>query len=92
MDGDLRAVEREGLTLLALFGIRDVIRPEVPRAVLDCQRAGITVRMVTGDNKVTAVAIAKDCNIIKDVILDNSVMEGPELHARVGGLICKTCS
>jgi Ca2+ transporting ATPase len=91
MDGELRAVEQSGLTLICLFGIRDVIRPEVPGAVKDCQRAGIIVRMVTGDNKVTAVAIAKDCNIIQDAMIDNTVLEGPELYTRVGGLICKKC-
>ena len=33
----------------ALFGIKDPVRREVPEAVRECQRAGITVRMVTGE-------------------------------------------
>jgi len=37
----------------------DIIRPEVPGAVIECNRAGVRVRMITGDNKVTAIAIAK---------------------------------
>ena len=51
------------------------------------------VRMVTGDNKITAMAIAKECNIItKDQLCDNySVLEGPEFYDLVGGLVCKTC-
>lgn len=40
------------------MGIRDPIRPEVVDAVKSCQRMGITVRMVTGDNIVTAEHIA----------------------------------
>jgi len=44
--------------------IKDPFRPEVPQAVKLCQKASIKVRMVTGDNKVTAEAIAKDVNII----------------------------
>jgi|LauGreDrversion4_2_1035121.scaffolds.fasta_scaffold78534_3 magnesium-transporting ATPase (P-type) len=36
--------------------------------------------MVTGDNKLTAVAIAKDCNILPGVVHENAVMEGPELY------------
>ena len=36
--------------MIAIIGIKDVIRPEVPDAVKLCQKAGITVRMVTGDN------------------------------------------
>jgi Ca2+ transporting ATPase len=49
--------------------------------------------MVTGDNKVTAVAIAKECNIINSTtdISEDYVMEGPEFYKRVGGLYCKTC-
>ena len=44
--------------LIAIVGIKDIIRKEVPEAVEKCQRAGIIVRMVTGDNKITAMAIA----------------------------------
>ena len=50
--------ETKGFTLLGIAGIRDVIRPEVPHAVEMCNRAQIQVKMVTGDNKVTAEAIA----------------------------------
>lgn len=40
------------------------VRPQVPDAILKCQRAGITVRMVTGDNINTARAIATKCGIL----------------------------
>ncbi|MCQ2815578.1 MAG: HAD-IC family P-type ATPase, partial [Bacilli bacterium] len=56
----------EGLTFTFMVGIRDDIRPEVPDSIIRCHDAGITVRMVTGDNFNTALAIAKDCHIIKD--------------------------
>lgn len=85
-----KVVEKMGLTCLGILGIRDVIRPEVPGAVEICKRAGIRVRMVTGDNKVTALAIAKECNIIQEVTED-CVMEGVEFYERVGGLYCKNC-
>ena len=51
------------------------------------------VRMVTGDNKITAMAIAKECKIIDEKfgITSDSVLEGPEFYDRVGGLVCKTC-
>eukprot|EP01095_Lingulamoeba_sp_RSL-Kostka_P012906 TRINITY_DN5214_c2_g1_i1.p1 TRINITY_DN5214_c2_g1~~TRINITY_DN5214_c2_g1_i1.p1 ORF type:complete len:991 (-),score=438.81 TRINITY_DN5214_c2_g1_i1:99-3038(-) len=51
------------LTLVALVGIEDPIRPEVPEAVARCKKAGITVRMVTGDNILTAKKIAEECGI-----------------------------
>jgi len=40
------------------------LKESVPEAVLNCKKAGITVRMVTGDNTETAVAIAKEAHII----------------------------
>ncbi|OMJ69081.1 hypothetical protein SteCoe_33300 [Stentor coeruleus] len=82
-------IEKSELTLIGLIGIRDPIRPEVPGAVKECQRAGITVRMVTGDNKATARAIARECNIIS---YDwQTVMEGKDFSIKTGGTVCKEC-
>lgn len=55
----------QGLTLLGLAGIRDELRPQVPAAVAQTRRAGIQVVMITGDNKDTAVAIAKEAGLIQ---------------------------
>lgn len=85
----LSVAEREGLILIALAGIKDPLRDEVPDAVLRCQGAGITVKMVTGDNKATARAIAKECYIITSD--DQVVMEGPEFAQLTGGVVCKLC-
>uniref|UniRef100_A0A8C8SBT4 Calcium-transporting ATPase n=1 Tax=Pelusios castaneus TaxID=367368 RepID=A0A8C8SBT4_9SAUR len=52
------------LTCIAVVGIEDPVRTEVPEAIQKCQRAGITVRMVTGDNINTARAIATKCGIL----------------------------
>jgi len=52
------------LTCIAVVGIEDPVRAEVPEAIAKCKRAGITVRMVTGDNINTARAIATKCGII----------------------------
>ncbi|XP_008107878.2 plasma membrane calcium-transporting ATPase 4 isoform X4 [Anolis carolinensis] len=52
------------LSCICVVGIEDPVRPEVPDAILKCQRAGITVRMVTGDNINTARAIATKCGIL----------------------------
>ena len=49
-----------------LIGIRDQLRKEVPHSVEMCHKAGIKVRMVTGDNIITALAISKDSNIITE--------------------------
>ncbi|XP_055767830.1 plasma membrane calcium-transporting ATPase 1-like isoform X3 [Salvelinus fontinalis] len=52
------------LTCICVVGIEDPVRHEVPDAILKCQKAGITVRMVTGDNINTARAIATKCGIL----------------------------
>lgn len=55
----------QGLTLLAVVGIKDPCRPGVKQAVDTCKRAGVKVRMVTGDNLGTAKAIAVECGILE---------------------------
>ncbi|KAJ4191190.1 hypothetical protein NW767_010985 [Fusarium falciforme] len=52
-----------GLICIGVFGIRDPLRPEVVESVRQCQAAGVFVRMVTGDNFLTAKAIAAECGI-----------------------------
>lgn len=52
------------LIVLGLAGIKDPLKEGIPDAVNSCKRAGIVVRMVTGDNTETATAIAKDANIL----------------------------
>lgn len=59
------------------MGVKDAPRPEVPDAIKKCKTAGIKVRMVTGDNLVTAKAIAMEVGII-DEEEEHLVMEGPE--------------
>jgi len=87
---EIKNIEKSGLTLICIFGIQDVIRDEVPDAVAQIHRAGVTVRMVTGDNLTTAKAIAVECNLIKDEDKDKAdyCMEGPEFYNMMGGL-CK---
>jgi len=64
-------------TLLALIGISDPIRPEVPQSVATCHAAGISVRMITGDAKPTAIAIARQAGIL--TVADDVVLTSDEL-------------
>ncbi|CAN4106603.1 unnamed protein product [Withania somnifera] len=70
-------IPESGYTLVAVVGIKDPVRPGVKEAVKSCLAAGITVRMVTGDNIHTAKAIAKECGILTD---DGLAIEGPEFR------------
>lgn len=58
-----------------------------------CQKAGIIVRMVTGDNLITAKAIAKECGILDNKLIENKdcIMEGPDFYARFGPIVCRNC-
>ncbi|KAB1222290.1 putative calcium-transporting ATPase 11, plasma membrane-type [Morella rubra] len=67
-----------GYTLIAVVGIKDPVRPGVKDSVRTCLAAGITVRMVTGDNINTAKAIARECGILTE---DGMAIEGPEFRS-----------
>lgn len=56
-------LERD-LVLVGLVGLEDPLRDDVPHAIQQCQRAGIVVRMLTGDNARTATSIARQCGIL----------------------------
>ena len=63
---------------ITCVGIADPVRPEVPRAVETCQKAGIVVRMVTGDHLETARHIAKQCGIL--TCADHVCMTGAQFR------------
>ncbi|XP_047005443.1 plasma membrane calcium-transporting ATPase 4 isoform X2 [Ictalurus punctatus] len=70
------------LTCICVVGIEDPVRHEVPEAISKCQRAGITVRMVTGDNINTARAIATKCGILQPGE-DFLCLEGKEFNQEI---------
>ena len=77
-------LDQTDLVFIACVGIRDSLRNGVTEAVRKCHSAGVNVIMVTGDNIVTASAIAKDCEILgKEVNLENllptDIEQDPEL-------------
>ncbi|KAG6728978.1 hypothetical protein I3842_01G004700 [Carya illinoinensis] len=67
-----------GYTCIGIVGIKDPVRPGVKESVAVCRSAGITVRMVTGDNINTAKAIARECGILTDGI----AIEGPDFREK----------
>jgi Ca2+-transporting ATPase len=61
---DMEAMETD-LIFLGMVGIMDPPRAEVYDAILRCQKAGIHVKMITGDQHMTAQSIGEDLNITK---------------------------
>ncbi|KAE8694827.1 putative calcium-transporting ATPase 4, plasma membrane-type [Hibiscus syriacus] len=74
---DSNSIPQDNYTLIAVIGIKDPVRPGVRQAVETCLAAGITVRVVTGDNINTAKAIARECGILTD---DGLAIEGPDFR------------
>ena len=66
VDKNNKLIDQDNLIFLAVFGIKDSLRDGVKEAVKKCHEASVNVIMVTGDNIVTATAIAKDCGILGD--------------------------
>jgi P-type Ca2+ transporter type 2B len=84
------------MNLIALVGIEDPLRKEVPGAIAQCYVAGIDVRLVTGDSANTAVSIAYQAGIlrdshfregtserVKDHLKENVLLEGKEFRDKV---------
>ncbi|MHB8948728.1 MAG: cation-translocating P-type ATPase [Rhodoferax sp.] len=78
--GDVAALET-GMSLIGLIGLIDPPRPEAMAAVRDCQLAGITPVMITGDHPATALAIARRLGIVAEDDGDAEVLTGLALAA-----------
>ena len=69
------------LILQAIAAISDPLREEVPGAVMECQSAGIDVKIVTGDTSATAIEIARQIGIWTDRLPDGAQITGPDFAA-----------
>ncbi|MGC2855245.1 cation-translocating P-type ATPase [Novispirillum sp. DQ9] len=85
--GDLWAWA-DGWTFLGLAGLMDPPRAEAREAIAHCRTAGIAVKMITGDHKITAAAIARELGLSGDVVTgaDLDAMDDAELARRIDGI------
>ena len=73
------------LTLQGLVGIMDPPRPEAREAIALCRTAGIQVKMITGDHRVTAAAIARELGLVGEALEGRELdrMDDAELARRI---------
>ena len=69
------------LTLQGVAAISDPLRPEVPDAVRHCRKAGIDVKIVTGDTSATAIEIARQIGAWDDSTPAEAQITGPDFEA-----------
>ena len=74
----VRASDERGLRLFGLLGFRDPLRAAVPEAVAQCQRAGVELKLITGDHALTAHAIADAAGIAHS---DDGIVTGAQLDS-----------
>ena len=86
-DGDLSAYIKD-LSFVALVGLMDPPRAEARDAIKLCLRAGIAVKMITGDQKITAATIAKELGIMGEVIdgMELGQLDDAALAARINSI------
>ena len=65
---------------LGIMGMIDPPREEVKDAIFTCKKAGIAVVMVTGDHKLTAIAVAKELSLLNEGSGEGGVLTGEELE------------
>lgn len=76
------------LTLLGLIGLMDPPRPEASASIAACREAGILVKMITGDHRVTAAAVARELGLEGETIDGHDLdrMDDATLAARIGDI------
>ena len=86
-ESDREALETD-LTLVGIYALQDPLRDEIIPSVEICHRAGVNVRMVTGDNLDTAKAIALEAGILdpRNANLEYACMDGKTFREACGGL------
>lgn len=79
---DGKRIVAQGLTFLGFVAIADPVREDVPAAVEECLKAGIEVKIITGDTAATAKEIGRQIGLWDDnTDGDNNIITGPEIEA-----------
>lgn len=72
------ALESGGMKYVGIAAINDSLRPDIPEAVVQCRKAGIKIKIVTGEDKASAQEIARQAGILTDNDTSESVISGED--------------
>lgn len=86
-DAKIDHTTEDKVILVGLIAMMDPPRPEVKKAIEICENAGIKTVMITGDHKETAIAVAKELNLLKS---DSIILTGVELE-QIDDNLLKKC-
>jgi len=92
-ENELDKILNSELTMIGILGIEDKVRADAAESVRKCKKAGIAVRMISGEHTDLAKNFAKSCNIVSEIEIKSGlpglIIEGPELEEITGGLITR---
>ncbi len=70
---EIKSMKEEGLIFTGFAGMIDPPRKEIKKAIDECKKAGIVVKMITGDSPITAHAIATQIGIEGEIMIDSEL-------------------
>jgi len=77
------------LEWLGLLAFEDPVRMEVKSALAACRKAGIKIKVITGDYKETAIAVINKLQVVSGKLQDKEIIEGHELEKMVDEELAK---
>jgi Ca2+-transporting ATPase len=80
VEGEFTEEMEHDFVFVGIMSMIDPPRPEVKDAIATCKKAGIRVVMITGDHKLTAMAVGKELGLIDEAQGESQVLTGQELE------------
>ena len=85
--------KHKNLTFYSLISFKDAIKKEAPTVISKLKKVGFEVKMITGDHKLSAISVAKECGILSnDEEIEGRILDGNAFVEKFGGVVCSLCN